>query len=112
MSTRLQRALRSTAIAVICIGCGRFAALAAAPNDAPAGGAAPAAPAAAPMMGMSGMAPAKAAGAAHAEIAGDGKAEATLQMDVRKFDFAGTKAANRLYMPEGSAFSATKPEGV
>ena len=52
-----------------------------------------------PMMGLGGMAPAKADDAAQATIAGDGKAETTLRMDVRKFDFEGTKAANGCTCP-------------
>lgn len=45
-------------------------------------------------------------------ITGDGKAETTLTMDVRKYDFAGTKAARRKYMPSMVKLSADKPESV
>ncbi|MGN6369471.1 MAG: peroxiredoxin family protein [Phycisphaerae bacterium] len=65
----------------------------------------------APLMGLGG-APAKAAGADQPAITGDGKAEATLTMDVRRYDFEGTKTYNRMYMPTGTKLSPTKPEGV
>lgn len=42
-------------------------------------------------------------------ITGEGRAEAELTLDVRKFDFAGTKAANRMYIPVGTKLSAEKP---
>ena len=71
-----------------------------------------AAPKSSPMMSMGGMKPAGAADTSQVTIVGDGKAEANLTMDVRKFDFEGTKTANRMYMPEGAKLSATKPAGV
>jgi thiol-disulfide isomerase/thioredoxin len=66
-----------------------------------------------PAIGMGGMKPAKPkADSGPREIVGDGKAETTLTMDVLKFDFAGTKAANRMYMPGGSKWGSEKPEWV
>ena len=72
------------------------------------------APKSVPMMGMGSMTAAKPAapiGDAPA-VTGDGKVQADLTLDLHKYDFAGTKANNRFYMPEGVKFSATKPEGV
>jgi thiol-disulfide isomerase/thioredoxin len=65
-----------------------------------------------PAQSMTGMAPAKKADSAQPAIQGDGKAEATLTMDVTKFDFAGTKAANRMYMPSGVPLTSEKPANV
>jgi thiol-disulfide isomerase/thioredoxin len=65
-----------------------------------------------PMLGLGGMQPAKAADPAQPTITGDGKAEATLQLDLRKYDFAGTKANNRMYMPSSVELSTKKPDGI
>jgi thiol-disulfide isomerase/thioredoxin len=67
-----------------------------------------------PAIGLTGMGKPKAKdpNAAPPQIVGDGKAEATLTMDVLKFDFAGTKTANRMYMPSGSKLEDAKPEWV
>jgi thiol-disulfide isomerase/thioredoxin len=106
----LRRAIQSIAFAAAC-GCCSVAVLVQAdvPNDSQS---ATSAPKSIPMIGMGSMAPAKANDAAQPQIVGDGKAEATLTMDVRLFDFAGTKAANRMYMPASATFSSNKPEGV
>jgi thiol-disulfide isomerase/thioredoxin len=64
------------------------------------------------MIPMGGARPAKPVDAAQTPPASEGKAEATLTMDVRKFDFEGTKAANRMYMPSGAPLSSEKPQGV
>src|SRR5262245_50343468 len=69
-------------------------------------------PAAVPMIGMGGARPAKPVDAAQNTTVGDGRAEGTLAMDVRKFDFEGTKAANRMYMPSGVPLSSDKPQIV
>jgi thiol-disulfide isomerase/thioredoxin len=66
----------------------------------------------APLMGLGGPAPAQQGGADQAQITGDGRAEATLTMDVRKYDFAGTRAANRMYFPSSAVLSSTKPDGI
>ena len=70
------------------------------------------APKAVPMTGMGGgtMKPAKKRDPV--EIVGDGKAQTTLKMDVRKYDFEGTKSENRMYMPSGVKLAAEKPEVV
>jgi thiol-disulfide isomerase/thioredoxin len=99
-----RRITRAAILAAIC-GCCSFAALIHA-DDAPA------APKSTPMMSMGGMKSAKAADAAAPQIIGDGKAETTLTMDLRKYDFAGTKANNRFYMPESAALSNKKPDGI
>lgn len=70
------------------------------------------APKSTPMIGMSGMRPAAAAPKAPATIEGDGKAEATLTMDLLKYDFEGTKTNNRMYMPSGVKLTADKPDAV
>src|SRR5438876_788068 len=93
-----RRIIRSLAMAAICGGC----CLTALAEDAKT----------APMISMGGMKPAKSSDAAQPVITGDGKAEAMLTMDVRKYDFDGTKANNRMYMPEGTKLSAQKPEGI
>jgi len=85
--------------------CGSCSVVALAEDAAPA-------PKSAPMMSMGGMTKPKPADAAQPVITGDGKAEATLTMDVRKYDWEGTKTFNRMYMPEGVALSDKKPEGV
>src|SRR5581483_1411403 len=69
-------------------------------------------PKTAPMISMGGMKAAKSADAAAPTITDDGKAETTLTMDVRKYDFDGTKANNRMYMPEGRPWVAQKPAVV
>jgi thiol-disulfide isomerase/thioredoxin len=68
----------------------------------------------APMIGFGagGMKPAKPKDAAPVTIVGDGKAEATLTMDLRKYDFEGTKSANRMFFPGSAKFSPEKPAGV
>ena len=33
-------------------------------------------------------------------------------MDVRRYDFEGTKTYNRMYMPSGAKLSTTKPDGI
>ena len=82
-------------------------------GDEPKTPAAGAAPKSMQMLGLGGMQPAaKGNDAAQPTIAGDGKAETTLTLDVRKFDFAGTKANNRMYMPSSAVFSLKKPESV
>jgi thiol-disulfide isomerase/thioredoxin len=58
------------------------------------------------------MKPAKASDTVQPVVTGDGKAEATLTMDVRKYDFEGTKTNNRMYMPEATKLSPQKPEGI
>jgi thiol-disulfide isomerase/thioredoxin len=69
------------------------------------------APKSVPAVSMGGMRqPAKPK--APVQIEGDGKAETTLTMDVRKFDFDGTKAANRMYMPGSAQLGSAKPDGV
>ncbi len=69
-----------------------------------------------PMIGLggAGMKPAKAKAkdAPPIQIVGDGKAATTLKMDLRKYDFAGTKTENRMYMPSGVPLVAVKPEGL
>jgi thiol-disulfide isomerase/thioredoxin len=102
----LHSAVRSIARVTVC-SCFSIAAFALA--DAP-----PAATPAksVPMLGMGGMKPAQASDTVQPEIVGDGKASTTLTMDVRKFDFEGTKTANRMYMPESAKLSPTKPEGI
>jgi thiol-disulfide isomerase/thioredoxin len=106
--SRLYHAVRSLALAST-FGCS-FVMLARADDTKPA---APAgdAPKSVPMMSMGGMKPAK-ADAAKAEITDDGKAEATLTNDLRRYDFEGTKSFNRMYMPSGAVFSATKPDNI
>ena len=104
----LRRTIQSITFAAVC-GCCSVAVFADEPKDAPAAGAAPKS---APMMSMGGMKPAKPADATDATIVGDGKAEATLTMDVRRYDFEGTKTYNRMYMPEGVVLVANKPDGV
>lgn len=70
-------------------------------------------PKSAPMIGLGGgMKAAKPKDIAPPQIVGDGKAETTLKMDVRKYDFAGTKSENRMYMPSGVKLSSDKPEGL
>ena len=64
-----------------------------------------------PMMSMGG-APAKPATTDQTAITGDGKAETSLTMDVRRYDFEGTKTYNRMYMPSGAKLSTTKPDGI
>jgi thiol-disulfide isomerase/thioredoxin len=98
----VRRSIRSILLAAVC-GC---SVIAFAADDAKDG-----AKASAPMMSM-GARPAKATDSPQAAIQGDGKAEATLTMDVRKYDFDGTKANNRMYMPEGTALSGNKPAEV
>jgi thiol-disulfide isomerase/thioredoxin len=99
-------------VVALCGGCS--AAALAQPTDpkpaAPAGGK----PASMPAIGMGGgMKAAKPKkDATPLQITGDGKAEATLKLDLRKYDFAGTKSENRMYMPSGAKLSATKPEGL
>ncbi len=41
-----------------------------------------------------------------------GAAATTLTLDLRRFDFQGTRAHNRMYMPSMLKFEAGKPEGV
>ncbi|HUO07211.1 MAG TPA: TlpA disulfide reductase family protein [Phycisphaerae bacterium] len=94
----LPRATHLMALAALCA-CGTFALTLRAATSTP-------------MMSMGGMNAAKPADAAQPSITGDGKAETTLSMDVRKFDFAGTKAANRMYMPASAKLSPNKPEGI
>src|SRR5271155_5238433 len=65
-----------------------------------------------PMMSMGGMDSAKAADTAQPTITDDGKAETTLTMDVRRYDFEGTKTYNRMYMPTGAILSPNKPAGI
>src|ERR1700761_2763301 len=65
-----------------------------------------------PMMSMGSMKPANSPAADQPTITGDGKAEASLTMDVRRYDFAGTRTYNRMYMPEGVVLSTTKPDGI
>jgi len=93
-----RRIIRSFAVAALCGSC----CLTALAEDAKT----------APMISMGGMKPAKASDTAQPVVTGDGKAEATLTMDVRKYDFEGTKTNNRMYMPEGTKLSAQKPEGI
>lgn len=70
-------------------------------------------PKSAPMIGIGGgMKPAKPKDTPPAKIEGDGKASTTLKLDLRKYDFAGTKSENRMYMPSGIKLSAVKPDGV
>ncbi|MFT3787376.1 MAG: TlpA disulfide reductase family protein [Tepidisphaeraceae bacterium] len=45
-------------------------------------------------------------------VDGDGKASVDLTMEVRKFDWEGTKAANRMYMPGGAKLEDAKPAAV
>jgi thiol-disulfide isomerase/thioredoxin len=71
-----------------------------------------AAPKSIPMMSMGGMTTPKASDAAEPEIVGDGKAEATLTMDLRRYDFDGTKTYNRMYMPSNVTLSPVKPQGI
>ncbi len=72
----------------------------------------PEAPKSMPMINMGGMKPAKKAAPAPVKIEGDGKANATLTLDLRKFDFDGTKAANRMYMPSSAKLSAERPKSI
>jgi thiol-disulfide isomerase/thioredoxin len=71
-----------------------------------------AAPKSMPMMSMGGMTAPQTNDTAQPQITGDGKAEATLTMDLRRYDFEGTKTYNRMYMPGGSVLTTTKPAGV
>jgi thiol-disulfide isomerase/thioredoxin len=103
--SNLRRTIRSIVIAALCTG-GPLAALSRA--DQP--GAAP--QKSMPMMSMGGMKPAAAANGDQPVITGDGKAEANLTMDIRKYDFAGTKAANRMYMPSSALLSTTRPSSI
>ncbi len=66
-----------------------------------------------PAVSMGGMAPAGKARPSRAPIDPEqGAAEATLTMDLRKFDFEGTKKHNRMYMPSSAKLGADKPEAV
>ena len=104
----LRRAIRMTAFAAVCVCCPVVALVQA---DEPASGGA--APKSVPMIGMGGMQPAAQSNdAAEPQIVGDGKVETTLTMDLRKYDFEGTKANNRMYMPSSVKFSPNKPAGV
>ncbi|HMN40780.1 MAG TPA: TlpA disulfide reductase family protein [Phycisphaerales bacterium] len=76
------------------------------------GGNGPAPSKAVPMIGMSGGKKAAAPKGDPVVIAGDGKAQTTLTMDLRKYDFAGTKSENRMYMPSGVKLAAQRPDGV
>ncbi|HUB26461.1 MAG TPA: TlpA disulfide reductase family protein [Tepidisphaeraceae bacterium] len=66
----------------------------------------------APLLGLGGTPPAQQGGGDQPQITGDRRAEATLTMDVRKYDFAGTRAANRMYFPSSAVLSTTKPDGI
>jgi thiol-disulfide isomerase/thioredoxin len=99
----LRRATRSMAFAALCSCC---CVSAFAQTDQPT----PTTPKSVPMMSMGGMK--HAAAAEQPAIAGDGKAETTLTLDVRRYDFEGTKTYNRMYMPDSVSLSTTKPAWI
>lgn len=70
------------------------------------------APKSVPAIGLNGLKPAKLSERNATPIGGDGHASTSLTLDLRKYDFEGTKANNRMYMPEASKLSLSKPAEV
>lgn len=70
------------------------------------------APSAIPATAMGGAAPKTAPQGGEAQLTADSRASTELTLDVRKFDFAGTKAANRMYIPSSLPLAAEKPASV
>jgi thiol-disulfide isomerase/thioredoxin len=70
------------------------------------------APKSIPAISMGGMRPAKSAPKSPVTIQGDGNASADLTLDLMKYDFEGTKANNRMYMPSSAKLESERPEGI
>lgn len=108
MPRSVRRAPRLVLAAACCLSCAGWAAHAAEPPTTRPSEA----PKSVPMMRMGGGGGDAAQPQQSVTITGEGKAQATLTMDLRKFDFAGTKAAGRMYIPSSAPLSPQKPEGV